>query len=75
VVHEGEDGDRVGDQDASLVLQEAVPTQDIVEDVFAWKTKTSLVWIVLLNYFFIRHILKITVVQKAPLSFWLHKKW
>ena len=41
VVHEGEDGDRVGDQDAGLVLQEAVPAQNVVEDVFACKTITS----------------------------------
>jgi hypothetical protein len=41
VVHEGEDGDRVGDQNAGLVLQEAVPAQNVVEDVFACKTITS----------------------------------
>ena len=41
VVHEGEDGDWVGDQDAGLVLQEAVPAQNVVEDVFACKTITS----------------------------------
>ena len=35
-VDERQDGDRVGDQDSSLVPEEAVATEHVVEDVLAW---------------------------------------